>query len=164
MQYNLEELFIKQAELDKTILKQHGRDYASTVNERVLALLVELGELANETRCFKYWSLKQASPKEMVDEEYSDGIHFLLSLGIYLNANYKYGFTPKVYSDNLVDFFNYVFYKVSEFNFKPTLRKFYNLMNLYLGLGLKLNINVEELFQAYEKKNKVNFERQKNNY
>ena len=36
-----------------------------------LELLVELGELANETKCFKYWSKKMPN-KDLVLEEYAD--------------------------------------------------------------------------------------------
>ena len=48
----------------------------------MLALLVEIGELANETRSFKFWSVKPASEKKIILEEFVDGIHFILSLGI----------------------------------------------------------------------------------
>ena len=75
---NLEKLYKLQAELDDEIARNHNVSYASTHEKRLLALTVELGELANETRCFKYWSLKPASPKEIVMDEYADGIHEML--------------------------------------------------------------------------------------
>ncbi len=40
--------------------------------KNVLELLVEIGELANETRCFKYWSIKGPSDKKDILEEYAD--------------------------------------------------------------------------------------------
>src|SRR5579875_4105332 len=70
-----------QSELDAHIENEHPRK-ENRHSEKVLALLVELGELANETRCFKFWSIKPASPKEVILEEFVDGIHFILSLGI----------------------------------------------------------------------------------
>ncbi len=48
--------------------------------KRDLALTIELAELANETRCFKYWSSKGPSEREVILEEFVDSIHFLLSL------------------------------------------------------------------------------------
>ena len=53
MQINLEELYSLQKELDLEIAKNHNVTYESTSDKRLLALLVELGEFANETRCFK---------------------------------------------------------------------------------------------------------------
>ena len=56
------------------------------VKRKMLALLVEIGELANETRCFKYWSNKPASEREVILEEYG-GLHFILSIGIDLGID-----------------------------------------------------------------------------
>lgn len=42
------------------------------IEKNILELLVELGELANETRCFKYWSTKKINNKEEILEEYAD--------------------------------------------------------------------------------------------
>ena len=75
---DLTELFKKQAELDETIAKNHNISYATTRNKRTLSLLVELGEFANATRCFKYWSNKPSESLERVLDEYVDGLHFFL--------------------------------------------------------------------------------------
>ena len=86
-------LFALQKQLDEEIAASHQVDYESTFSRRILALLVELGEFANETRCFKYWSYKGPSPKETILDEYADGLHFLLSLGIPLGVSeYKHYF------------------------------------------------------------------------
>ena len=77
----LTKLYSMQRGLDSYIQQQ--RDEQSDVFlEKGLALLVELAELANETRCFKFWSLKGPSENTIILEEYVDSIHFLLSLGI----------------------------------------------------------------------------------
>jgi dimeric dUTPase (all-alpha-NTP-PPase superfamily) len=44
----------QQAELDKGIFLKHNTNYSNTFQERKLATLVELGELANEVKSFKY--------------------------------------------------------------------------------------------------------------
>jgi dimeric dUTPase (all-alpha-NTP-PPase superfamily) len=41
-----------------------------------------MGELANEVRCFKFWSYKLPSEEKVILEEYVDGIHFITSLAI----------------------------------------------------------------------------------
>jgi dimeric dUTPase (all-alpha-NTP-PPase superfamily) len=51
---NLNEIIIKQDELDREILLNSNTNYSDTFNERKLAILVELGELSNEIRSFKY--------------------------------------------------------------------------------------------------------------
>lgn len=66
---NLQKLFTAQAELDAYIEQQHPtQENENRLEKKVLALLVELGECANEWRGFKFWSNNQ-SPREV--EEHS---------------------------------------------------------------------------------------------
>ena len=74
-------LFTMQRDLDAYIQKNNSV-IENVFQKKGLALLVELAELANETRCFKFWSTKGPSEREVILEEYVDSIHFLLSLGI----------------------------------------------------------------------------------
>ena len=78
---NLQQLFTMQKELDDFI-EQTQNIQQDVFQEKGLALLVELAELANETRCFKFWSTKGPSAREVILEEYVDSIHFILSLGL----------------------------------------------------------------------------------
>ena len=79
MKIELEELFKAQAELDATIAKNHQISYETTRHRRIMACLVEIGELANATRCFKYWSNKGKESDDIVLDEFADGLHFFLS-------------------------------------------------------------------------------------
>jgi dimeric dUTPase (all-alpha-NTP-PPase superfamily) len=54
MLQNFKIIVAQQKKLDKEILTKFNRNYENTLNERKLALLVELSELANEIRSFKY--------------------------------------------------------------------------------------------------------------
>src|SRR5690625_4897765 len=56
---NLQKLFKTQAELDERIVKEKGLEEQDLLDKKVLALQVELGELANEWRGFKFWSEDQ---------------------------------------------------------------------------------------------------------
>jgi dimeric dUTPase (all-alpha-NTP-PPase superfamily) len=47
-------IIIEQDELDRKILLNSNTNYNDTFNDRKLAILVELGELSNEIRSFKY--------------------------------------------------------------------------------------------------------------
>ncbi len=82
----LKTLFTMQRELDAYIQKSQSVK-EDVFKEKGLALLVELAELANETRCFKFWSAKGPSEREVILEEYVDSIHFILSLGIEKNLD-----------------------------------------------------------------------------
>jgi dimeric dUTPase (all-alpha-NTP-PPase superfamily) len=51
---DLSEIFDQQVKLDKHIQSNHNLRYEDVLEELKLALAVEMGELANEVRCFKF--------------------------------------------------------------------------------------------------------------
>ena len=160
---DLKELYSLQASLDAEIAQNHHVNYESTFERRLLALIVEIGELANETRCFKYWSNKGPSPKEVVMDEFADGIHFLLSLGIPLHAN-KFKYEIKKSNLDLTRQIHEV-YKAS-----VTLLDNYDLVHYedafqkYLNLSASIGMSEEDIINSYKAKLKVNHVRQETNY
>lgn len=56
---NLSKLFEAQKKLDDRIVEEKGLQGQDLLDEKILALQVELGELANEWRGFKFWSENQ---------------------------------------------------------------------------------------------------------
>ena len=162
---NWDKLFTKQYQLDQYIIQNHQLENEDLFEERFLALLVELGELANETRCFKYWSEKAPSPNSVILEEYVDNIHFLLSLGLEKGFQYSEIDTPIVVDDvTATEQFNHVFQKGLAFYTKPTELAYIALFQAYLQLASILGFSVADIFEAYDEKNEVNYERQDQGY
>ncbi|AFQ14932.1 dUTP diphosphatase [Bacillus thuringiensis] len=171
MEMNLTKIFEMQKVLDTRIIMEHGLEGVNLFYNMILALQVEIGELANETRCFKHWSNKGPSEKEVILMEYVDGLHFIASLGNGI------GFNPNEYSaeflkhnanvfsaSSLVSQFNNVYEAVSEFRATQDRELYEELLYSYLGLGKKLGFTFEEIEQGYYKKNEVNHQRQTNGY
>jgi dimeric dUTPase (all-alpha-NTP-PPase superfamily) len=162
---DLQKLYSMQRQLDEHIETQHGLQGENLVEKKMLALLVEIGELANETRCFKFWSLKPSAPIEKVLEEYVDGLHFILSLGIELNFVHAVNKMKKEMENySLVEQFLRVFQAVNEFQQEKTFDSYKHLFTTYLQLGDCLGFTSEQIEQAYMMKNEVNHERQNQNY
>ncbi len=63
---NLSKLFEIQAQLDNRIIESKGLQDQDLLDEKILALQVELGELANEWREFKFWKV---DPRPNIEEE-----------------------------------------------------------------------------------------------
>jgi dimeric dUTPase (all-alpha-NTP-PPase superfamily) len=161
----LQKLFKMQQALDHHIEVKHELQNEDLFNRKVLALLVELGELANETRCFKFWSIKPSSEKSVVLEEFVDGIHFILSLGIECGfQELQYTITNEPSELNVSEQFLLIYEKVNEFKNTKDPDRFKALIETYLVLGELLGITYEEMEKAYFKKNEVNYQRQQNNY
>ena len=163
MNINLEKLYLLQKELDLEIAKKHHITYETTSNKRLLALLVELGEFSNETRCFKYWSNKGPSEKEVVLDEYVDGLHFFLSLGIPLGTKkyvYEISRPNRTLSDQIIEVYNLI----SKFSVNRDLDNYTKAFGEYLNIISLLDVTSDEIIEAYLKKLEVNHKRQENNY
>ena len=159
---NFDLLFTLQKQLDDRIVQEHGLKDIDLFENKLLALKVELGELANETRCFKYWSKKAPSPKETILEEYVDGIHFILSLGLELGITTFEGLPEKMMISE-VRAFHHVYRSIDRLATEK--EEAYNgLMESYLTLGQAIGLHYEEISEAYLKKNKVNHNRQDQGY
>lgn len=160
---NLDKLFHMQKALDDRIVKEHGLEGQDLFSNTVLALLVEIGELANETRCFKHWSNKGPSEREVILEEYVDGIHFFLSLAISKNDKLKDFTIYKNSNNDLTQQFLEIKYQVSEL-YRWSHKSIHIAFGYYIGLGEILGFTWEEIEQAYLEKNAVNHQRQDNHY
>lgn len=160
---NLEKLFQMQEELDHRIENQ--RDLASTslLKKKVLALQVEIGELANETRCFKFWSSKEPSSKDKILEEYVDCLHFILSIGI--EKGYEVQAISTICSNTEVsDQFLNLYVDINDLIICFSKDHYITLFEDFLTLGDSLGFTEEEIKEAYEQKNSVNHLRQENGY
>jgi dimeric dUTPase (all-alpha-NTP-PPase superfamily) len=162
---NTEKLFKMQKELDKHIESQHGLENEDLFDRKVLALLVEIGELANETRCFKFWSLKPSSETQVILEEFVDGVHFILSLGIECGLDSLTSITSGTSAEkNTSSQFLAVYESAHRFRNSRTENDFILLFESYMKLAELLGLSAEQIEQAYIAKNEVNYDRQRKGY
>ena len=163
MHCDLKDLYLKQEELDLEIAKNHNINYEVTRHKRILALLVELGEFANTTRTFKFWSNKGMESKEVVLDEFADGLHFLLSLGI--DKGYVLDYLDVEDEEmNLTDNLLTTYSLISEYKQNQTLDNYVSMFSSYLRALYKIGIDWSEAKNAYYIKLKENHHRQETNY
>ena len=161
---NLSKLFRMQRALDEYIETEHGLKEADLFDKKVLALLVEIGELANETRCFKFWSLKQPSERKVILEEFVDGVHFILSLGLTCSLEQEAIIEESSAADSVTEQFLLVYEAVHLFKLEKSAKAYQRMLHNYFALGHLLGFSAEEVEQAYVSKNEVNYERQQQGY
>lgn len=159
----LNEMYEKQFELDQEIASNHGITYEETKDKRLLALLVELGEFANATRTFKFWSFKPSESKERVLDEFADGLHFLLSLGL------AYGFRVdsievEKSEDDLTSAILSSYHYVNEFYNDRSYVTYAKMFEGYLKILATLGYSWQDAYDAYFLKLKENHHRQETNY
>lgn len=163
----LEQLFQIQEVLDQKILDNHHLHQQNLIAEKVLALQTEMAELANETRCFKYWSLKAPSAREVILEEYVDVIHFVLSIGLALGYQDKLqvsSFMGEKEEQELVPLFLLNVERTTTFYKEQSLEQYQQLFEAVLQLGEALGFTQQEIERAYLDKNKQNHQRQAEGY
>lgn len=154
-----------QSQLDKKIIVNRGVSDSETLIARFLALLVELGEFANEQRCFKYWSSKPSSEKLVMLEEYVDSLHFIISIGNSFNINFNnFQFIEKVDYQDLNLAFIELFSLVTTFFKTKASDDFFALLNIYFTIGKKCMFTSDDIIECYLYKNKINHLRQSQNY
>jgi dimeric dUTPase (all-alpha-NTP-PPase superfamily) len=161
----LGKLFEMQKALDTHIEDKHSLQDEDLFDRKVLALLVEIGELANETRSFKFWSVKPSSAKEVILEEFVDGVHFILSLGIECGYDSEpIDLKNEGTSLNVTEQFLFVYERISLFQKSKGLADYKKVVSAYLQLASLLGFTYGEIERAYFQKNEVNYQRQQNNY
>lgn len=191
---NLTKLFEMQRVLDERIIEQHGLQGKDLLPKKILALQVELGELAQEWRGFKFWSKDQqpryekksiafadpGGPFEYTTypllEEYIDCIHFILSIGITTWHTPDEVEPKKCEIGGILQQFLSINKHVGSMDFAYQVdlagnfqtNNFYDRydfsLRLILGLGEMLGFTWDQIEEAYMSKNAVNHERQSTGY
>ncbi|MCG7346060.1 dUTP diphosphatase [Sporosarcina sp. ACRSL] len=160
---DLTTLFTMQRELDAYIEKKQSVN-KDVFKEKGLALLVELAELANETRCFKFWSTKGPSEREVILEEYVDSIHFLLSLGIVKKLEMLKVWPVGEVEGDLTEVFLKTVNAIQEFMLKTDMESYENVWIHYGAIANRMGISYIEIMEAYIEKNQENYKRQQTGY
>lgn len=154
----LKELLEMQRVLDETLMKEHGKtEYP--LEETKIALFVELGEMMNELQTeFKWWKKHAIYNREKALEEYVDCLHFALSISNHTKLKKYIPYNECVENKKTFDIFNTIIMDLSLSYLRP-----FVLYNLFV-LGNNLGFTWEEIYQAYKKKNEINYERLKGGY
>lgn len=157
LQEKLDNVILARLEVDEDILVEIRR-------KKVLSFRVELAEILNELRTHKYWSQKLPSPREVLLEEYVDGLHFLLSIGIdkgVKDYTYKGVYDKGLTADNLI----YMFEALMTTPWQELTKSEYcSGLEMYIRLGFVLLFSWDEISEAYVEKNLKNHERQLEGY
>lgn len=160
-----------QRKFDAKVLEEKGLTNPH-VQERVLALLVELGEMSNEWRRFKFWSEDREPRKEKLLEEYVDGVHFVFSVGNALHVNLSQIFTPTGnygVEDDYQSVRNQIcalYAMISQYavRMELPLYSWEAIISEYLHLGTKLGFTLGEIHEAYMRKHETNHQRLETGY
>lgn len=131
---NLSNIFNTQIALDAHITEKHpAEEKEDRLAKKILALQVELGELANEWRGFKYWSNDQEARVYVPNP----------------NALCK-ACDGQGYTDKHLDIKQWKFCKECDgcgaHFYNPLLEEYVDCLHFIVSIGIELNVNPEQLF------------------
>ncbi len=131
--------------LDNLFLQKYNHD--DLVRKNKLELLVEIGELANETRCFKYWSQKKVN-QELMELEYADCLIMTLCFFNYLKISLdeEFPFLEKKY--DIIDTLANLYILASSFYIKEEKLTIKKIFVLLIQLGHDLGMTDDEIINV----------------
>lgn len=191
---NLQKLFEIQRILDEKIVKEKGLEGQDLLDKKILALQVELGELANEWRGFKFWS-EDNEPKRAYNKGCDNCVggisklspllgpykecefcrinplleEYVDCLHFILSIGLELGFEKQTAhsfknGNSILGQFNSIYSELSSLYYHRQMYNYQRALNLIIGLGELLDFTWEEIEQSYYEKNRINHERQENGY
>ena len=151
---NIANIYNETKYLDELFSQQYDIKSPEIIHKYKLELLVEFGELTNETRCFKFWSTKQTGEREKILEEYIDCLFMILYFSNITGVSLDEDF-PNTNSNDIIE----VFLKLYEYGVdlskemsKDTVKK---LLVEILYLSELLNFNLDDLEKETKKKSLI---------
>ena len=146
---NWNDIYVKNKKLDDIFFEKFKND-DKMFEKNCIELLVEIGEFANESRCFKYWSNKSMIREETL-EELADCIMICLYFYNYLNIDKVKIKTYDFSSDILVclnDIFKLSTLLIDNIDEEIVIKIFSYL----IYIGSLVNLEEKEIYEACLKK------------
>lgn len=158
-----QEIYENNKKLDSIFDKKYEPFEENLYEKNCIEFLVEFGEFINETKCFKYWSIKRPKREEML-EEYAD----CLTMILYFYNVLKMPLTGKLkehyYNDNLLEIINYIYRLSTRLlnNLTPDLVE--EIFSNLIYIGALLGFEEEDVILATKKKHEKVCERLNSDY
>lgn len=163
----IKEMLQMQAKLDEAIMKEYGLD---EIDEEKLnmAILDEVGELTHELKANWCWWKKSQAPvdNEKVLGELVDIWHFALSYQNHFNygeEGIKSAYMFKRNSKNILNLLTTKEFKLSE-TFADLIALRCDKLETLIAITEYLGFTIEQVYEAYCGKNKINYQRLENGY
>ena len=146
---NWNDIYVKNKRLDDIFFEKFKND-DKMFEKNCIELIVEIGEFANESRCFKYWSNKSMKKEETL-EELADCIMICLYFYNYLNID-KIKIKTYDFSSDILVCLNEIF-KLSTLLIDNIDEEIViKIFSYLIYIGSLVNLEEKEIYEACLKK------------
>ena len=152
-----ENYYQKNKKLDEEFNSKYQENEPEFYEKNCIELLVEIGEFINETKCFKYWSIKSPNKEKML-EELADCLNMIFYFYGLLNLDIT-DFTNTKIEKNRLKQINHI-YNLSTNLFNNLNEQ--DIKNIFVNLldfAYSLDIQEEELLEKLEEKHQITYNR-----
>lgn len=158
------EYYQRNKQLDQIYIDKYSSIDSKYYEKNCLGLVVELCELANESKCFKYWSIKKPN-KDALLEEYADCLSMLLCIFNYHEIE-EINILDIELSDDIVYMFNEIIRMCTLLMNKDNVNEkiLKEIFTYLLHIGKLLDITDREILDACYMKLGKNIERLNSDY
>lgn len=161
----IKDMLKMQAKLDEAIMSSYGLTEIDEENLR-MAILDEVGELTHELKGNWCWWKKTQAPVDdkKVLGELVDIWHFVLSYQNHFNSEMIYNYLNE--KEMLVDYLERLRAKTLHLPFALSNLVYYksSIITILVAITEYLGFTIEQVYEAYCDKNKVNYQRLKEGY
>ncbi len=156
-----QEVYEENKRIDDLFIERYGQE-EFYFEKNVLEFLVELGEFTNETKCFKYWTVKK-SDKEKVLDEFADCITMILLFFHLQNLSIE-PLLPSTEERNPLKVIHYLYVEGTKLMDSQEETLLRNIFSNLLYVATLFGYSMEEILEAIYQKQKITKERLNTNY
>src|SRR5574344_480705 len=153
-------VYKRNVELDDIFFQKYENE-SKMYEKNCVEFMVEFGEFLNETKCFKYWSIKGPKLDELL-EEFADV--FTMLLYFYNESNSELSVINVDKNDDLYYLINEVYYLGTRLQRTVTKELLDNIFSKLLSIANILKIEEIEIIEAINKKHIIIEERLNSEY
>lgn len=142
----LKKIYERNKELDHIFMKKYEAQEPLYFEKNCIEFLVEFGEFVNETKCFKYWTIKK--PKmEDVYEELADCITMILTMHYVLKMDIT-NLKEHHKSTNVLEVINHIYGQGSKLMTKLNEDLVKDILANLFYLAELLELDKEEIYRV----------------
>ena len=145
-----QKIYLNNQKLDEIFINNYQVLELDSLNR--LEFLVEFGEFVNETKCFKFWSVKKPNQQAIL-EEYADCITMLLTLCSGLKIENPFlDLSINQSSEDLLTQINQIYIEGTKLLNDISKNLVISLLSNLLSLSFNFNFTEEEILDALKTK------------
>ncbi|MFR7590984.1 MAG: dUTP diphosphatase [Longibaculum sp.] len=120
------------------------------LNQKILSFLHDLGEVAQESRCYLFWEKEEKINHQKLLEHYIEGLTMLMSIGYELRIDSIKNHTEIPSNTDIYSLFFKIYHSILKVQSHYSSEDYQNTIDDYFTLGFQLGIDIHEIIDNYQ--------------